>query len=145
LGACFASSFFLYFLKHCIEKKNFSTFSCCSKSSHQPQEDLAKSDYWTNREIKNLGILEHVKEPVKAAQILQKSRQFQNLFPQNVATILEIVQKDPLTMLLGLKQKSKMAALVTSLYHHLAIIPISLYPNVNKECYVALPFIQYKQ
>jgi hypothetical protein len=57
----------------------------------------------------------------------------------------KLSKKDPLTMLLGLKQKSKMAALVTSLYHHLAIIPISLYPNVNKECYVALPFIQYKQ
>jgi hypothetical protein len=51
----------------------FSTFSCCSKSSDQPQEDLAKSDYRTNREIKNLGILEHVKEPLKSAQILQKS------------------------------------------------------------------------
>jgi hypothetical protein len=55
----------------------------------------------TNREIKNLRILEHVKKPLKSAQILQKSPQFQNFFPQNVATILEIFQKVPLTMLVG--------------------------------------------
>jgi hypothetical protein len=52
-----------------------------------------------------------------------------------VATILEIFQKVPLTMLLGLKQKSKMAALVTSLYHHLTIIPISFYPSPRHHPY----------
>jgi hypothetical protein len=34
-------------------------FSCWSKSGDQPQGDLAKSGYKTNREIENLGILLH--------------------------------------------------------------------------------------
>jgi hypothetical protein len=38
--------------------------SCCSKSGDQPQEDLAKSGYKTNREVENLGILLHPNEPL---------------------------------------------------------------------------------
>jgi hypothetical protein len=34
----------------------FSNFSCCTRSGDQPQEDLAKSGYKKNREIKNLRI-----------------------------------------------------------------------------------------
>jgi hypothetical protein len=109
----------------------FSTFSCCSKSSNQPQEDLAKSDYRTNREIKNLGILEHVKEPLKSAQILQKSWQFHEKFLKMWQLFWKFSKRFPWPCCLGLKQKRKMAALVTSLYHHLIIIPSSLYPHVK--------------
>jgi hypothetical protein len=35
----------------------FSIFSCCIKSGDQPQEDLVKSDYKTNKEAENVGIL----------------------------------------------------------------------------------------
>ncbi len=40
----------------------FPFFSCCIKSGHQPQEDLASSSYKTN---KVLGILLHVGEPLE--------------------------------------------------------------------------------
>jgi hypothetical protein len=40
----------------------FSIFSCCIKSCHQPQEDLARSGYKTNQV---LGILLYVDEPLK--------------------------------------------------------------------------------
>jgi hypothetical protein len=40
----------------------FSILSCCFKSDDQPQEDLAKSGYKTNRDLTNLGILLHVGE-----------------------------------------------------------------------------------
>jgi hypothetical protein len=43
----------------------FSIFSCCIKSGHQSQEDLARSDYKTN---KVLGILLHVGEPLKPSK-----------------------------------------------------------------------------
>jgi hypothetical protein len=43
----------------------FSNFSCCSKSGNQLQEDLVKSGYKTNRELKILGILLHVWEPLE--------------------------------------------------------------------------------
>ncbi len=43
----------------------FSIFSCCIKSGDQPQEDLAKSDYKTNKEVENLGILLHVGEQLE--------------------------------------------------------------------------------
>jgi hypothetical protein len=43
----------------------FPFFSCCSEGGCKPQEDLAKPDYKTNREVKNLGILLHVGEPLK--------------------------------------------------------------------------------
>ncbi len=43
----------------------FSIFSCCFKSDDQPQEDLAKSGYQTNRDLTNLGILFHVGEPLE--------------------------------------------------------------------------------
>jgi hypothetical protein len=39
--------------------------SCCSKSGDQPQEDLAKSGYKTNREVEKLGILLHANEPLE--------------------------------------------------------------------------------
>jgi hypothetical protein len=52
-------------------------FSCCSKSGYQqPQEDSAKSNYKTNRKIKNLGILLHVGKPLEPIRkILQFKRQ----------------------------------------------------------------------
>jgi hypothetical protein len=40
----------------------FSIFSCCIKSDHQPQKDLARSDYKANTV---LGILLRVGEPLK--------------------------------------------------------------------------------
>jgi len=43
----------------------FPIFSCCSKSGDQPQKDLAKSGYKTNRQIENLGILLHVGETLE--------------------------------------------------------------------------------
>jgi hypothetical protein len=43
----------------------FSIFSCCIKSGDQPQEDLAKSDYKTNKEVENLEILLHVGEQLE--------------------------------------------------------------------------------
>jgi hypothetical protein len=42
-----------------------SIFSCCIKSGDQLQKDLAKSDYKTNKEVKNLGILLHVGEQLE--------------------------------------------------------------------------------
>jgi len=41
----------------------FPIFSCCFKSGDQPQEDLAKSGYKTNREAENLGIQSRVEKP----------------------------------------------------------------------------------
>ncbi len=48
----FFINFFLYIYIFFFKKK----LSCCSKSGDQPQEDLVKSGYKTNREIENLGI-----------------------------------------------------------------------------------------
>jgi hypothetical protein len=42
-----------------------SIFSCCIKSGNEPQEDLAKFDYKTNKEVENLGILLHVGEQLE--------------------------------------------------------------------------------
>ncbi len=50
----------------------FPIFSCCSKSGDQPQEDLAKSGYKTNREIENLGILLHVGETLERNMAITK-------------------------------------------------------------------------
>jgi hypothetical protein len=52
----------------------FSVLSCCSKSGHQPQEDLAKSDYKTNAELENLGILLHVGIPLGYIWRFQKKK-----------------------------------------------------------------------
>jgi hypothetical protein len=41
----------------------FFIFSCCSKSGDQPEKDLAKSGYNTNKEIENLGIIFRVGTP----------------------------------------------------------------------------------
>jgi hypothetical protein len=46
--------FFLFF---------FLIFSCCSQSGDQPEEDLAKSGYNTNKEIENPGIIFRVGIP----------------------------------------------------------------------------------
>jgi len=43
----------------------FSIFLCCAISDDQPQDDLAKSGYKKNREVKNLGVLLHVGVPPK--------------------------------------------------------------------------------
>ncbi len=148
----------------------FSTFSCCSKSRDQPQEDIANPDYRTNREIKKSrnprtcwGTTKICPNPPKISTISKKnSSKCGNCFgncPKSSLDHVALWQKQKSKMAREmfhltfnkvkhfpwLKQKSKMAALVTSLYHHLVIIPSSLYPHVNKECYVALPFIQYKQ
>jgi len=50
---CFLFSF-LFFKKK---------FSCCSQSGDQPEEDLAKSGYNTNKEVENLGIIFRVGIP----------------------------------------------------------------------------------
>jgi len=36
------------------------------ESDDQPQEDLAKFNYKTNRQVKNLGILLHIDQPWKS-------------------------------------------------------------------------------
>jgi hypothetical protein len=35
------------------------------ESGDQPQEDLAKFSYKTNKQVKNLGILLHIDQPLK--------------------------------------------------------------------------------
>jgi len=40
-------------------------FSCFTKNGSQPQENLAKSGYKTNREVENIGILLHVGELIE--------------------------------------------------------------------------------
>jgi hypothetical protein len=55
-------------------------------------------------------------------KILQKSWQFHNFFPKNVAICLEIFQKVPLTMLLGTFSFSKMAKLCHKKNHCLQSI-----------------------
>jgi hypothetical protein len=42
-----------------------SIFSCFTKSGDQPQEDLTKFSYKTNKEMENLGILFHVGKPLE--------------------------------------------------------------------------------
>jgi len=54
LEQCFIPFFFL-----------FPIFSCCTKSGDQPQVDLAKYDYKTNRHVENLDFLLHVGKPVE--------------------------------------------------------------------------------
>jgi hypothetical protein len=43
----------------------FSIFSHCFKSCDWPKEDLSKSDYKTNKEVENLGILLNIGKPLK--------------------------------------------------------------------------------
>jgi hypothetical protein len=43
----------------------FPTFSSCSESGNQPQENLAKSGSFFKKEVKNLGILLHVGESLE--------------------------------------------------------------------------------
>jgi hypothetical protein len=93
----------------------FSFFSCCIKSGHQPQEDLARSGYKIN---KVLGTLLYVGEPLrnlltkygdfkrKKLEICpnppKKSWLFHNsLLPLNVRILKEILQNVHLIMLLG--------------------------------------------
>jgi hypothetical protein len=40
-------------------------FPCCIKNGDQLQEDLAKSSYKTNREVRNLGILLPIGKPLE--------------------------------------------------------------------------------
>jgi hypothetical protein len=42
----------------------FSIFSCGIKTGDQPQEDLVRSGYKTNKEVKIMAIL-HVGEPIE--------------------------------------------------------------------------------
>ncbi len=43
----------------------FSIFSCRIKTGDQPQEDLVRSGYKTNKEVKIMAILLHVGEPIE--------------------------------------------------------------------------------
>ncbi len=43
----------------------FSIFSCRIKIGYQPQEDLVRSGYKTNKEIKFMAILLHVGKPTE--------------------------------------------------------------------------------
>jgi len=43
----------------------FPILSCCTESGDQPQEDLTKSNYKTNKKIKTLRILLYVGQPLK--------------------------------------------------------------------------------
>jgi hypothetical protein len=43
----------------------FSIFSCFTKSGDQPQEDITKFVYKTNKKVENLGILFHVGKPLE--------------------------------------------------------------------------------
>ncbi len=139
----------------------FSTFSCCSKSRDQPQEDIANPDYRTNREIKNVGILKQpqddlAKSDYRTNREIKKSRNPRTCWgttkicpnPPKISTISKLFSskcgncfgncaKSSLDhVALWQKQKSKMAALVTSLYHHLVIIPSSLYPTCEQGVFI---------
>ncbi len=54
-------------------------FSCCTKSDGQPQEDLAKYGYKTNREIENLRIILHVDKLLKPISYIWQKKKAINL------------------------------------------------------------------
>jgi hypothetical protein len=43
----------------------FSIFSCRIKTGNEPQQDLVRSDYKTNKEVKIMAILLHVGKPIE--------------------------------------------------------------------------------
>jgi hypothetical protein len=54
-------------------------FSCCTKSDDQPQDDLAKYGYKTNREIENLRSILHVDKLLKPISHIWKKKKVINL------------------------------------------------------------------
>jgi hypothetical protein len=57
----------------------FAIFSCCTKSDNQPQEDLAKYGYKTDREIENLRIILHVDKLLKPITYIWQKKIARNL------------------------------------------------------------------
>ncbi len=57
----------------------FAIFSCCTKSKDQPQDNLAKYDYKTNREIENLRIILLVEKLLKPISYIWQKKKARNL------------------------------------------------------------------
>jgi hypothetical protein len=70
----------------------FPIFSCCSKSGYQAQEDSTKSNYKTNRKIKNLGILLHVGKPLEPIRKISQFKRKKLKICPNPPKILPISQ-----------------------------------------------------
>jgi hypothetical protein len=67
----------------------FAIFSRCTKSDDQPQEDLAKYGYKTNREIENLRIILHVDKLLKPISYIWQKKKARKICP-NPTKILAI-------------------------------------------------------